>query len=81
MSAPDTDAAAPVPPRRRPSWLEDAERVDVAVYAAIAGTPTPSLDRAMSRLARAADYSRLSLASWGARADAAPQRWDWHRSA
>jgi len=63
VSAPDTDAAAPVPPRRRPSWLEDAERVDVAVYAAIAGTPTPSLDRAMSRLARAADYSRLSLAS------------------
>jgi membrane-associated phospholipid phosphatase len=48
---------------RRPSWLEDAERVDVAVYAAIARTPTPSLDRTMSRIARAADYSRLSLAS------------------
>jgi membrane-associated phospholipid phosphatase len=45
------------------SWLEDAERLDVAVYAAIARTPTPSLDRGMSRLARAADYSRLSLAS------------------
>jgi membrane-associated phospholipid phosphatase len=48
---------------RRPPWLEDAERVDVAVYAAIARTPTPSLDRTMSRIARAADYSRLSLAS------------------
>jgi undecaprenyl-diphosphatase len=47
------------------TWLEDAERVDVAVYAAIARTPTPSLDRTMSRLARAADYSRLSLASAG----------------
>jgi membrane-associated phospholipid phosphatase len=37
--------------------------VDVAVYAAIAATPTPVLDRALARLARAADYSRLSLAS------------------
>jgi len=44
-------------------WLDDARRVDVAVYAAIAATPTPALDRAMSRLSRAADYSRLSLAS------------------
>jgi membrane-associated phospholipid phosphatase len=45
------------------TWFEDAQRLDVAVYAAIARTPTPSLDRAMSRLSRAADYSRLSLAS------------------
>ena len=44
-------------------WIEDAARVDLAVYAAIAQTPTPALDVAMSRLARAADYSRLSLAS------------------
>jgi membrane-associated phospholipid phosphatase len=44
-------------------WLEDAERVDVAVYAAIARTPTPALDRAMSRLSHAANYSRLSIAS------------------
>ena len=48
---------------RRPAALRDFERVDVAVYAAIAATPTPSLDRVMSRLARAADYSRLSLAA------------------
>jgi membrane-associated phospholipid phosphatase len=55
-----------VEPRRgRPSWVEDAERLDLAVYAAIAATPTPALDRAMSRLSRAADYSRLSLASAG----------------
>jgi undecaprenyl-diphosphatase len=48
---------------RLPAALRDFERVDVAVYAAIAATPTPSLDRSMSRLARAADYSRLSLAA------------------
>lgn len=51
----------PAPPYRR--WLTDAERVDAAVYAAIASTPTPSLDRAMSRLSHAADYSRLSIAA------------------
>jgi len=44
-------------------WLQDAERLDVAIYAAIARTPTPSLDRAMGRLSRAANYSRLSIAS------------------
>jgi membrane-associated phospholipid phosphatase len=47
----------------RLGWLEDAKRVDAAVYAAIAATPTPSLDSAMGRLSRAADYSKLSLAS------------------
>jgi membrane-associated phospholipid phosphatase len=45
------------------SWLEDVERIDVAVYAAIARTPSPALDRALSRVSRAADYSRLSLAA------------------
>ena len=50
---------------RRPRWVEDAERLDLAIYAAIARTPTPTLDVAMSRLSRAADYSRLSLASAG----------------
>jgi membrane-associated phospholipid phosphatase len=44
-------------------WLDDAQRIDVALYAAIAQTPTPALDRAMARLSHAADYSRLSLAS------------------
>jgi undecaprenyl-diphosphatase len=55
----DDPAVAP----RRVRWLDDAERVDVALYAAIAQTPTPALDRAMARLSHAADYSRLSLAS------------------
>jgi membrane-associated phospholipid phosphatase len=44
-------------------WLQDAERVDAALYAAIAHTPTPTLDQAMRRLSRSADYSRLSIAS------------------
>lgn len=44
---------------RRPQWLLDAERVDVAVYAAVAATPTPSLDRGLSVVSRAADRSRL----------------------
>jgi membrane-associated phospholipid phosphatase len=51
------------PPPRRARWLDDAESVDVALYAAIAQTPTPALDRAMARLSHSADYSRLSLAS------------------
>jgi len=45
--------------------LEEAERVDLALYAAVARASTPTLDRAMSKLSRAADYSRLSLASAG----------------
>lgn len=56
----------PAPPATGPdAWLEDAERVDLALYAAIARTPTPALDRAMSRLSRAADYSKLSIGSAG----------------
>ena len=51
-----------------PAWLNDAERVDAALYAAIARTPTPSLDTAMARISRAADYSGLWLASAGAMA-------------
>jgi membrane-associated phospholipid phosphatase len=46
-----------------PRWLLDAERVDVAVYAAIAATQTPSLDHAMGSLARAADRSGLWIAT------------------
>ena len=38
-------------------------RLDLAVYEAIAATPSPALDRAMNRLTRAADHSKLSLAA------------------
>jgi len=47
----------------RSRWLLDAERVDHAIYEAIATTDTPALDRSMNRLTRAANYSRLSLAA------------------
>lgn len=52
-------------------WLDDAERVDLAVYAAVARTPAPALARAMSRLSSAADYLRLSMAAAPLRALAA----------
>jgi membrane-associated phospholipid phosphatase len=44
-------------------WLSDARKVDQAVYSAIARTPTPMLDRGMSSLSHAANYSRLWVAS------------------
>jgi membrane-associated phospholipid phosphatase len=44
-------------------WLQDAERVDAALYAAIASTPTPTLDRAMRAISRSADHSKLSIAA------------------
>jgi membrane-associated phospholipid phosphatase len=50
-----TDAAG----RGHRSWLEDAHRLDLAVYAAIAATPTPTMDEGLRRLSRAADHSKL----------------------
>jgi membrane-associated phospholipid phosphatase len=44
-------------------WLDEAKRLDVAVYAAVAATPSPTLDRFMRRLSHAADYSRLSISA------------------
>lgn len=43
------------------SWLDEVQRLDTAVYLAVAGTPTPRLDTAMRRLTNAANYSRLSI--------------------
>jgi membrane-associated phospholipid phosphatase len=56
------------------SRLQEVERLDLAVYAAIAGTPTPALDEAMRRLSNAANYSRLSIASGALLALAGGQR-------
>ena len=42
--------------------LGDLRSVDHAVYAAIAATPTPSLDVPLRRLSTAANYSRIWLA-------------------
>ncbi|MGA9875448.1 MAG: phosphatase PAP2 family protein [Solirubrobacteraceae bacterium] len=44
-------------------WLGEVDRVDAALYTAVAGTPTPALDQSMRRLSHAANYSRLSIAS------------------
>jgi membrane-associated phospholipid phosphatase len=44
-------------------WLEESQRLDVAVYAAIAATPTPTMDEGLRRLSRAADHSKLWLGS------------------
>jgi undecaprenyl-diphosphatase len=42
-----------------PEWLAELTRLDTALYAAVAQTPTPAIDRAMRRLSRAADHSKL----------------------
>jgi membrane-associated phospholipid phosphatase len=41
------------------TWGDELNRLDVAVYAAVAATPTPSMDVALRRLSRAASYSGL----------------------
>jgi undecaprenyl-diphosphatase len=56
-----------LPVRRAPNGLlGEVGRLDRAVYGAIAASRTPRLDRVMSRLSVAANYSRLSLLSAGA---------------
>lgn len=44
-------------------WREEVTRLDLAVYGAIAATPTPVLDDVMRGVSRATDYSRLWLGS------------------
>jgi membrane-associated phospholipid phosphatase len=56
VSPPQRPAA---PPLR--AWRDETDRLDLAVYAAIAATPTPTMDVALRRLSRAADQSRLWL--------------------
>jgi membrane-associated phospholipid phosphatase len=56
VTEPDSRAAPD-----RWAWVEEANRLDVAVYAAVAATPTPVLDVALRRLSRAANFSRLWL--------------------
>ena len=57
-------------PDSRASWgplqfSEELGKLDVAVYAAIAATPTPALDVVLRRLSHAANYSRLWLGCSG----------------
>jgi membrane-associated phospholipid phosphatase len=51
-AAPDPHVSPPLQ-----AWWQDADRLDVAVYAAIAATP--AMDVVLRRLSRAADHSRL----------------------
>ena len=44
-------------------WLAETERIDHAVYRAVATTSSPVLDRTMRHLSRAADHSKLSIAA------------------
>jgi len=55
----------------RAGWREEIERLDEAVYSAVAATPTPQLDRCFRGLSRAADRSKLWLAGAAALAAAA----------
>ncbi|MGW2929134.1 hypothetical protein ACWC8S_30120, partial [Streptomyces fungicidicus] len=61
----------PVPPadglrRVASAVLGDLRAVDGALYAAVAATPTPTLDRALRRLSHTADHSKISFAIAGA---------------
>ena len=46
-----------------PEWREDLRRLDLAVYAAIAATPTPRLDRLFREVSAGADNSRIWIAT------------------
>ncbi|MEV5883757.1 phosphatase PAP2 family protein [Streptomyces sp. NPDC052020] len=74
-TGPPAPAAGPVPHRRRgpAAVLGDLRAVDGALYAAVAATPTPALDRALRRLSHAADHSRISLAIAAALAAGGPR--------
>ena len=54
--------------------LRELGDIDAALYAAVARTPTPVLDKSMARLSDAANYSRLSIASAAALAFAGGHR-------
>ena len=58
------EPAPPPPPASTadaaaPRWLREIRALDVAVYAAISASPTPTLDRGFAALSRAADQSKL----------------------
>jgi len=54
----------------RVGWQEEIGRLDVALYAAVAATPTPGLDRYFRALSRAADHSNLWIGTAAALAAA-----------
>lgn len=54
------------PPDTVRAVLADLRAVDGALYAAVAATPTPTLDRALRLLSAAADHSKISFLVAGA---------------
>ncbi|MFI1755252.1 phosphatase PAP2 family protein [Streptomyces sp. NPDC020571] len=50
-----------VPGRGLAAVLRELRAVDGALYAAVAATSTPTLDRSLRRLSHAADHSKISL--------------------
>jgi membrane-associated phospholipid phosphatase len=58
MSAADSGGGTP-----RTGWREDLRRLDLAVYAAIAATPTPSVDPFFRNVSSAANRSKIWLLS------------------
>src|SRR4051812_7720759 len=56
-------AGMSLPEPSRPAVEREVTRLDVAVYAAIAATPTPTLDRSFAAVSRAADDSKLWIAT------------------
>ncbi|MEV5431811.1 phosphatase PAP2 family protein [Streptomyces sp. NPDC052701] len=56
------EAPATGPGRALAAVLHDLRAVDGALYAAVAATPTPTLDRALRRLSHTADHSKISFA-------------------
>ncbi|QCX80828.1 undecaprenyl pyrophosphate phosphatase [Streptomyces sp. YIM 121038] len=58
----DEDTATDRPRSTAAAVLGDLRAIDGALYAAVAATPTPTLDRALRRLSHAADHSKISFA-------------------
>lgn len=54
---------APQPEVDHVGWQREIDKLDTAVYAAVAATPTPGLDRYLRTLSRAADHSKLWIGS------------------
>ena len=60
---PESTPSDPRHANERRGWTREIEALDVAVYAAIAATPTPTLDRVFTAVSRAADHSKLWIAT------------------
>ena len=73
LAARVTERAGPAR-RQTAAAVRQLATVDRAVYHAVAGTPTPALDKPLRRLSRAADKSRLWLAMAGVLAVAGGSR-------